>query len=62
MTIQITVGKSRVMYKINEINDREIDWRSTKKNSRWMWLKVCDTPEQARQELLQLQRQGDGTE
>jgi hypothetical protein len=61
VTIQMTVGKSQVMYKVNEWNSREIDWRYNRKNARWYRFKLCETPEQARLELLALQREGDGT-
>lgn len=55
MTIEITNGKSSVMFRINPYAPTEIDRRSTRKNGRWKFYSRHATPEKARAVLLELE-------
>lgn len=56
MTITIQRGKSQFVYRINEFQPCEIDWRKNRHNARWARHSVHATPEIARQELLKLEK------
>lgn len=56
MTITIQRGKSKYVYRINEFNNREIDFRANKHRGTWYRHSVYSTPEEATAALLQLEK------
>lgn len=55
MTLEITRGKSNLVYRINPYAPSEIDVKENKPRARWKFFKRCSDANQASAELMRLE-------
>lgn len=59
MTIELSRGKSKYIYRINPDNPRVVDRRLNQHNARWQLFRLCASEQVAKDSLFRLERQSD---
>lgn len=60
MTIESTNATATTSYRVNPYAPTEIDKRSNRRGSRWLFYKRCASEDEARQEVIRLSQETEG--